>query len=102
MINRIALWFITRTATLRAFAVAITGLLIGWGVVDESDQGQIAAAIALILTGSLSLLIETKKGTHVISRQRDLNQKQDGYYGPKTLAADRNAQSSRTGNPNRR
>ena len=85
--NSLLAWVLTRTWLLRVIAVAIAGLLVGWGVVKDGEQkSQVAETVLLLLTGAATLAIEQKKSKDAKKAQRDIGAKPDGWFGPQSRA----------------
>lgn len=92
--NKILVWIISKTGLIRGLAVAITGFLVGAGIVTGDDEAQVIAAMVLILTGLVSWLVEQRKATHVKDFQKINGLKADGYFGPETDAVARSGKGA--------
>ena len=80
----IVAFLLTKTKILRLVAFVAVGWLISAGVIKDGDKSQVGEALAVVLVGAASLLIEHKKdnGTKVI--QEEVGAKPDGWAGPQT------------------
>lgn len=89
-------FILTKTKILRLLAFIAAGWIVGSGVITEEQKPQIGEALAIVLTGAASLLIEKKKEDDTKLLQEDIGAKPDGWAGPQTRN-DVSAQTRRGG-----
>ena len=93
--NPILVFILTKTGVLRWLGNFVASGLVSYGVVQGSEEAQVAGAIVAIMTGLITKLIESIKDRETKKTQRLLDDVtplrvevvDDGLAGPKTREA---------------